>query len=718
MRTQTDHFIPDHNPFANFDLKCKYFDEETFVNSFSNKKDGIILNINIQSLQSKFSQLSEFLFDLSAKNVEIDLISIQETWNITDSSKICIPGFQKFVFKTRNNSRGGGVGFYVREGIKFKIIDELSPFHEKVFESLTIEVELEGDKKTLFTSLYRPPGNNSVLTPNEQINSFFEYYEQLLSEISIYNKDSYILTDSNIDLLSLNRNTNSSRLVELSLSHGFLNLITKASRMNKNSYSLIDQIFTNSDSKNFNSGVLLSDISDHFFTFSSISKKAKKKSLKTKKNVRLFTDIDIENFGNTLSNLSWNDVIESNEVEVSFNIFWDTFSTLFDLNFPERSITMNKNYNKIQGFMTNGLLTSRRHKNLLHKQSLVSPTVDSINCYKKYRNLYNSLIRLSKKLYFEKKLSDNQKDPKKTWKFLNESINKIPSKSSNIQEVKINNTIISDPVEMANSFNTFFSEIGENISTSIPETRAKPENFNNEEENHNIYDFSFSVVTPDMLFKAISSLESKSSLDIDNLNTKVLKKVAPHIIKPLTHICNLSIGNGKFPSKLKVSRTVPVFKAGHEDNVSNYRPISCLPVLSKIIERLVCDQLLAYLISHKLLYRYQFGFQKKNSTFHPLIHIINYISSAFNNNEIAVAVYLDLQKAFDVVDHKILLMKLSSLGIKGTALKWFESYLKDRKQFVMVNGVLSDFFAIVNIYVFYGLILGAILFLYYINHMH
>ena len=126
----------------------------------------------------------------------------------------------------------------------------------------------------------------------------------------------------------------------------------------------------------------------------------------------------------------------------------------------------------------------------------------------------------------------------------------------------------------------------------------------------------------------------------------------------------------------------------------------------------------SYVIDNNLLYDLQFGFQPGKSTVHPLMHVIDYISKAFNNDEFAVAVFLDLQKAFDLVDHSILLMKLEKIDVHGLALKWFKSYLSDRKQFVMVNGNLSDFFTLINISVLQGSILGPLLFLIFINDMH
>ena len=143
----------------------------------------------------------------------------------------------------------------------------------------------------------------------------------------------------------------------------------------------------------------------------------------------------------------------------------------------------------------------------------------------------------------------------------------------------------------------------------------------------------------------ISSLNRKNTLDIDGISTVLIKTVSTEISEPLSHIFNLSFSTGPIPINL------------NPENLTNYRPISCLPALSKVIEKIVFKQLYNYLSINNILYKNQFGFQPGKSTLHPLVHILNYIADAFNNNEIVVGVFLDFRKAFDLVDHKVLLTK-------------------------------------------------------------
>ena len=159
---------------------------------------------------------------------------------------------------------------------------------------------------------------------------------------------------------------------------------------------------------------------------------------------------------------------------------------------------------------------------------------------------------------------------------------------------------------------------------------------------------------------------------------ELIKFVAHEISTPLAHIFNLSIDSGKFPSALKKSRTVPIFKGGDAELCDNYRPISLQSSISKILEKMVATQLISHLELNNLLYEHQYGFLRGKSTEHNLLHVTNEIGKALNEGNFCIGLFLDLRKAFDVCSHEILLMKLEKLGIKDKALEWFESYLCNR----------------------------------------
>jgi hypothetical protein len=223
--------------------------------------------------------------------------------------------------------------------------------------------------------------------------------------------------------------------------------------------------------------------------------------------------------------------------------------------------------------------------------------------------------------------------------------------------------------------------------------------------------------TPEHVKKVIRQLKAKQSSDANGVSSKMIRFIGDEIANPLSHIFNISLNNGVFPSKLKLCRVIPIFKAGNSLECDNYRPISLLSSISKILEKIVAKKLITHLLSNDLLYVHQYGFLPNRSTEHNLLQILNYITKALNDGDFCIGVFLDLRKAFDVCSHEILLKKLLKMGIRGNAHRWFKNYLAGRSQFVDVNGSKSDSLAI-DISVIQGSILGPILFLCYINDFY
>jgi Reverse transcriptase (RNA-dependent DNA polymerase) len=210
------------------------------------------------------------------------------------------------------------------------------------------------------------------------------------------------------------------------------------------------------------------------------------------------------------------------------------------------------------------------------------------------------------------------------------------------------------------------------------------------EDNPDVPDLDLGATGPIQVSEIIKLFQSKNSTDIDGLSVKLLKFVAIEISVPLAHVFNLSLSSGIFPSKLKQSRIVPIFKAGEHDNCDNYRPISLLSTLSKVLEKIVQIKLVNHLESNNLIYKHQYGFMKGKSTEHNLLHVTNKITEALNEGKYCIGLFLELKKAFDVCSHQILLKKLEkAFGVRGTALQWFSNYLSNRTQVVDINGSIS-----------------------------
>jgi hypothetical protein len=559
--------------------------------------------------------------------------------------------------------------------------------------------------------VYRPPSPPHPMNITAHINEFSHHLDILLTNLSDRYHTSYICLDSNINQLTTHPNHPSHEYFQTIASNGFVQCILNATRIVGNSYSLIDHIVTNDRDNNIKCGTVILDVSDHFMTFIQLPKHTVKVKSNANKS-RKFATENVNNFKQNLQTQTWDSVLSCNNVNDSYKIFWDTFQLFYDLNFPLRGRKLNKNLHKLNEFMTKGLLTSRLTKINLQKLAVQSPTVYNIDKYKSYRNLYNRILRTSKKMYYCESLNKAKKNPKRTWELINDALNR-PSMLPKVDKLNINNNCITEPKQIANAFNKFFSEAGVNIANSVNPTNLTPENFLNETV---APELQLGLTSPAEVANIIKAFQTKNSSDIDGVSIKLLKSVAVEISFPLSHIFNLSLSTGVFPEALKRSRVVPVHKQGSKDNCDNYRPIALLSSISKILERFVATKLVNHLELNKLLNKNQFGFQRGKNTEQNLIKCLNIISNALNKGEFCIGIFIDLRKAFDVCSHKILLKKLKNLGVKDVALEWFRSYLANRKQQVDIQNNLSDQITF-NISVLQGSILGPILFLCYINDL-
>ena len=311
------------------------------------------------------------------------------------------------------------------------------------------------------------------------------------------------------------------------------------------------------------------------------------------------------------------------------------------------------------------------------------------------------------------RISDSKDDPRGLWKNLKTL---LPGKKQNtISSLETESGTVTNDTEIANAINNFFATIGQKLASKF-EGSGNTTTSTFDVQSHDNPSFSFSNVTVSQVLKQLKKLDVNKATGLDNISAPLLKAGAVLLSTPLTHIFNVSLRTGIVPSKWKISRVTPLFKDGPRTAVGNYRPISVIPVVMKLLERIVHDQFHDYLTYHNMFSSEQSGFRPKHSTLTTLLEVSDCILKNMDAGHFVGAVFLDLKKAFDTVCHPILINKLQSFGVGGLELDWFTSYLSNRKQITKVSTATFDM-ASVNFGVPQGSILGPLLFTLYINSL-
>ena len=536
--------------------------------------------------------------------------------------------------------------------------------------------------------------------------------------------DALIAGDFNIDLLQIHEKIAFGRFFDKITTSSFFPQITLPTRLSSRRGTIIDNILVKLSDNNIctsNSGIISSRISDHFPYFICLDVFNRRHDPVPKYvQVRHQHPDAINNIKIELSEAQLHNQIdptsETNPND-SYSIINTAITAALENHFPIRTVKYNKHKHKKSPWITYGIIRSIHTRDRLYNQLKQIPhdseeydiRLLNLNTYNK---ILKNNIRVAKKDYYKACFNRYKNDIKNTWVTINDILNRLKTKKCFPDSFNINNENVTEKTTIVNKFNLLFTEIGPKLASQIMpiENCSYKDYLLNPAQCR----FSFNLVTEDIVIKIIDSLKPKKSFGHDLLSTYVLKKIKTEVSKAITIVINQSLATGIFPDSLKIAKVVPVHKKDDASLIENYRPISILPTISKIFERVIFNQVYEHFKSNNLLYSSQYGFRNNHSTELAAMELIDRIILDMDKGEIPINVYMDLSKAFDTLDHEILIHKLNFYGIHGLALDLFKSYLKNRYQYVVCDEYKSD---LLNIHtgVPQESILGPVLFLIYIN---
>ena len=651
-----------------------------------------ILFFNIGSIPSHLDEFREQC--LSTLGFDVDVIGLCET-RLNDSLE---PLFQLINyngnFKSKSTS-GGGLAIYIHEKFHYEPMNNVSlqmPHLQSLF------VKVSQPYPFVLGIIYRPPNSN--------INDFFTSLEDILSVlVTNLHIPCHIMGDFNINLLHY-ENDNTKELINIFCSYSMYPSVLKPTRVTKHSATLIDHVWTNDLNNCMKSGIINISISDHFPVLSwfKTSRKNDKVQVVRKRSINKHC---IERFKSELTNYKWEEEITSSGVDDDFDKYITTFTSLYDKNFQIKEYRI-KDANADKPYITSAIRQSIKQRNKLQKLSARWPLTYARQ-FKKYRNILTTVIREAENKYYTETLKSNASNNRKTWDAINGLMGRC-RKSKLPPHLTFDGESTTDNKKIANGFNTYFSDVAEQLAqNSTPSARSFRE-FLPEPLHHSMY---LSPTSAGEVLEIIKNLKSTSP-GYDDIHPKVVKECAEIIAPFFVHIINRSFEDGTFPSQLKVSKIIPVFKKGIDTLPYNYRPISMLTTFSKIFEKVMVKRLRDYLTHYDILTNNQFGFRTGYSTDLAIHKLCQSIYNTLDNKKYQITLFCDLAKAFDTISHTILLEKLSIYGVRGTANKLFESYLCDRRQYVSINNHVSSLTTISH-GVPQGSVLGPLLFLVYIN---
>lgn len=609
---------------------------------------------------------------------KVHILALTETHldNSVDDEVINIPGYS--IYRHDRDKNGGGVAIYIQNHIPVKVMKELM---DPYVEALWLQIHLPHLKPLFVGCCYRPP--RSLVNYTDDICT-------MLQKVSEYDREFYFLGDFNINFLDKSCALKERLLMvmnECNLSQR-LNVPTRIFSNNEGvkSSTCIDHIYTNAAelcSKAISRPV---GFSDHnviaMVRYTKVPKPGPKIMLQ-----RSYKFFNENNFIEDIKNVIWDEVMDSSDVNTALKAFTGRLFPIIDKHAPLKKFTVRSTYapwldEEIKHLMSN--------RDTLKCAAVKSGDPSDWSVYRTARNMVTKMNRHKKKIYYQDKIREVKNDSKQLWKTFNNILGK--SKTTCPSFIEANGLFITKPLEIANHFNNFFIEKVEKLRIGMKSSEGELSKKLIKETimKNKGCTFGFTSVSSLEVEKLLLSVKNNKQAGLDHLEGKIILIIAEYICAPVCHIFNLSLRDGIFPQDWRAAKIIPISKNSRASFCgANSRPISILPTLSKLLERIVFDQILHYFSANELDTVHQHAYKQSHSTCTALTEMTDDWLYQIDQKNLVGGVTLDFSAAFDVIDHVLFLGKLCAYGFDDTSVGWISSYLSNRTQRVIFNGTLS-----------------------------